>query len=172
MVCVHLLRYTDLNVTYSKNTRTGHGQVNLTFEDSVRGYYMAWYTRGLLLDWRRPMVVADSANADPGDHGHAPNVDRQYYYYKVSFVDDRCKPTDVVSGRTFGQPLGHADKFPGWAVALRHWEAHGQEPGHAPAARGLVRPLRARPAAARRGGSGHACLNRESGTLVLCVTCV
>ena len=91
IVCVHLLRHTDLNVTYSKNTRTGHGQVNLTFVDSVRGYYMAWYTRDLLLDWRRPMVVADSATADPGDHGHAPNVDRQYYYYKVSFFDDRCK---------------------------------------------------------------------------------
>ena len=122
MVCVHLLRYTDLNVTYPKNTRTGHGQVNLTFEDSVRGYYMAWYTRDLLLEWRRPMVLADSANADPGDHGHAPNRDRQHYYYKVSFVDDKCRPTGVVPGRTFGQPLGHADKFPGWAVALRHWE--------------------------------------------------
>ena len=67
-------------------------------------------------------VMADAANADPGDHGHAPNEDRQYYYYKVSFVDDTCRPTPVVPGRRFGEPLGHADKFPGWDVALRHWE--------------------------------------------------
>jgi hypothetical protein len=71
------------------------------------------------------MVMADAANADPRDyagHGHAPNENREWYYYKVSFVDDKCRPTSVVPGRTFGQPLGHADKFPGWAVALRHWE--------------------------------------------------
>ena len=127
VLCVYgfRLRYTDLNVTYSRHTRTGHGQANLTFEDSVRGYYLCWYTRDLLLSWRRPMVMADAANADPRDyagHGHAPNENREWYYYKVSFVDDKCRPTSVVPGRTFGQPLGHADKFPGWAVALRHWE--------------------------------------------------
>ena len=109
-----------MNIHYSRHARTGHGQVNLTFEDSVRGYYLCWYTRDLLLDCRLPMVMSDAARADPADHGHVPNENREYYY-RVSFVDDTCRPTGVVPGRRFGQPLGHADRFPGWDIALRHW---------------------------------------------------
>ena len=96
--------------------------MNLTFEDSVRGYYLCWYTRDRLLSWRRPMVMADGANMDPADPGHAPDENREYYYYRVSFMDDRCRQTDVVPGVRFGRLLDHADRFPGWDIALANWQ--------------------------------------------------
>ena len=52
-VCVHLLRYTDINVSYSGQARSGHGQCHLVFEESAKGYYMCWYARDRLLSWRR-----------------------------------------------------------------------------------------------------------------------
>ena len=67
------------------------------------------------------MVMADGANVDLADHGHAPDETLEYYYYRVSFMDDRCKQTGVVPGVHFGQPLGHADHFPGWDIVLTHW---------------------------------------------------
>ena len=122
VVCVRLLRYTDTNVHYSMQARTGHGQVNITFEDSVRVCYLCWYCRDQLLSWRREMVPADNANRDPEDPDHALDQNREFYYYRVSFVDDRCKQTGAVPGGRFGMPLDLADRFPGWDVAQAHWQ--------------------------------------------------
>ena len=124
-VCVHLLRYKDINVSYSRHARTGHGQCHISFPDTARGYYMCWYARDRLLSWRRDrMPDLDDANLDQRDpgHVHAPNPDRQWYYYRVSFCGLNGGHTGQIPGGQFGMPLGSADQFPGWNVVDRHRE--------------------------------------------------
>ena len=129
-VCVHLLRYKDINVSYSRQARTGHGQCHLVFEESAKGYYMCWYARDRLLSWRRDLMPADEVMLAPEDPGpHAPNPERDWYYYRVSFCDMRGGHTGQVPGGQFGTPLGNADQFPGWNVVARHWaELMGMRP--------------------------------------------
>ena len=141
-VCVHLLRYKDINVSYSRFTRTGHGQCHMVFEDNARGYYMCWYARDLLLSWRQARVPQDDANLDRADPGpHAPNPERAWYYYRVSFCGMDGGHTGQVPGGQFGTPLGNAECRPvpwldGRGQALAG--AHDQEPG----AQAVASPLR------------------------------
>ena len=110
---LQLPRYADLNISYSPHARSGHGQAHLTFEDSVRGYYMCWYTRDILQTWTRDMVDADMAAAG---HAHAPDPRRERYYYQVCFLDQYCQKGGTAHDG-FGQPVVHGDRFPGWALA-------------------------------------------------------
>ena len=101
----------------------------MTFEDSARGYYMAWYARDRFLSWRRERIPElDDANLDRHDPGpHAPNPDRTWYYYRVSFCSLDGRHSGQVPGGRFGVPLGSADQFPGWDVVARHWQTVMEE---------------------------------------------
>lgn len=118
-ICVHL-RYKDINVSYSKLARTGHGQCHITFPNTARGYYMCWYARDRVLQWARPRLDTDDAIGHA--RGHAADPERDWYYYRISFCGLNGGHTGQVPGGQFGQPLGSADQFPGWNVVTRHWE--------------------------------------------------
>ena len=111
-----------MNVNYSKHTTSGHGQAHLTSPATPRGYYMCWYTRDLLLQWRRELAPGEAAAMDPQDAGHAPTHGRGWYYYKVSFVDMRGQQAGMVPGGRFGELLGHAERFPGWVIVQADFE--------------------------------------------------
>jgi hypothetical protein len=115
---LQLPRYADLHVSYSAQAQSGHGQAHLTFEDSVRGYFMCWYTRDILQTWTRNIVDLDIAGAG---HAHAPNPRRQRYYYQVCFLDEHCRKGGTAHDG-FGQPVVHGDQFPGWARAKLTYE--------------------------------------------------
>ena len=143
VVCVHLFRYTDMNVHYSKEARTGQGQVNHTFEDSVRGYYLCWYQ---LLSWRRAMVDADNANRDPEDPDHAPDQNREFYYVLPGQLRGRPVQADRLGPR---RPLWHASRpcrqvpWLGRRAGVLA-DSLGPKLGHAPSAPDLEPPLRVR----------------------------
>ena len=78
---------------------------------------MAWYTRDLLLGWCRRFAEGESEALAHEAAGHAPSMERDWYFYKVGFVDASGRPGVQVPGR-WGNLLEHTDKFPGWALAL------------------------------------------------------
>ena len=72
---------------------------------------MCWYARDLIMEWRRSFVPGEGAAMDPQDAaGHAPDPDRDMYFYRVAFVDSQGIVGHVVEG---------GNRFPGWRCALR-----------------------------------------------------
>ena len=67
--------------------------MSYTSYSGMLGYVRSWMHVG--------HVVADK-------HSSMPDWTREFYYYRVSLVDDRGKQTGVVPGGRFGTPLGLA----------------------------------------------------------------
>ena len=123
VVCVHLLRYVDVNVMYSHLATSGNGAAWITFEDSPRGYFMCWYARDRLLEWYREFQPNENTGLASGATGHAPDAGRTWYYYKVCFVNRSGHAGSAMGTGHFGIPLIDTDRFPGWDTVSKQYSA-------------------------------------------------